>query len=190
MKYLPSYFTGFNCQLNELTEKLPPKISNNETFKDLIDKAKYYINTHGSDTPLQSDQPEENSSELTRKKYHKIKGNEDDEINKSTQDVDGAQGMSQNDENAGVAPQENTESSSNNAKEVIEQFEPGVYVTVLLHPDGTKIFKRVRFSKRRFNAQQAEEWWKTNKDKLPAKSAGGSSAPPPPAQENNEDPPS
>ncbi|XP_028097298.1 protein Brevis radix-like 4 [Camellia sinensis] len=51
-------------------------------------------------------------------------------------------------------------------KEVIEQFEPGVYVTLIQLQEGTKIFKRVRFSKRRFAEQQAEEWWKENKDRL------------------------
>ncbi|KAL0366106.1 UNVERIFIED_CONTAM: PH, RCC1 and FYVE domains-containing protein 1 [Sesamum radiatum] len=51
-------------------------------------------------------------------------------------------------------------------KEVIEQFEPGVYVTLVVRANGTKIFKRVRFSKRRFAEQQAEEWWKENKDRL------------------------
>lgn len=30
-------------------------------------------------------------------------------------------------------------------KEIIEQFEPGVYVTLLQLSNGTKIFKRVRF---------------------------------------------
>ena len=47
-------------------------------------------------------------------------------------------------------------------------------------------------SKRRFNAQQAEEWWKENKDKVfkkysPARTRASSSAPP--AEENNEEPP-
>ncbi|XP_011029821.1 PREDICTED: uncharacterized protein LOC105129442 [Populus euphratica] len=51
-------------------------------------------------------------------------------------------------------------------KEIIEQFEPGVYVTVILRPNGIKIFKRVKFSKRRFQEQQAEVWWKENKDRL------------------------
>lgn len=35
--------------------------------------------------------------------------------------------------------------SSNRGVEVIEQFEHGVYVTLLQNPDGTKEFKRVRF---------------------------------------------
>lgn len=30
-------------------------------------------------------------------------------------------------------------------KEVMEQFEPGVYVTVLLLPNGSKLFRRIRF---------------------------------------------
>ncbi|KAG6423337.1 hypothetical protein SASPL_113731 [Salvia splendens] len=48
-------------------------------------------------------------------------------------------------------------------KEVIEQFEPGVYVTIIQLANGTKIFKGVRF---RFAEQQAEGWWKENKDRL------------------------
>ncbi|KAK9068155.1 hypothetical protein SSX86_012266 [Deinandra increscens subsp. villosa] len=174
----------FKCiisQLNELTEKLPPEISNDETFKDLTDKVSYYITTHGSDASsshpsLKSDQPGESSSEFKRKKNHKVDESED-EINKSTQD------------------QENNESSSSNISEaenqkpieVTEQFEPGVYVTALRLSDGTKEYKHCRFSKRRFNPQQAEQWWKENNERLfkiyiPAHA-------PPPAQENNEEPP-
>ncbi|KAI3703313.1 hypothetical protein L1987_73278 [Smallanthus sonchifolius] len=117
---IPIYMTiviHYSCQLlNELIENLPPEISNDEAFKDLIDKANCYINTHGSD-----DQPEESSSGFTRKKYHKIDESEDDEINKSTEDVYGAQEMSQNDENACVASQENNESSSSNTTEAESQ---------------------------------------------------------------------
>ncbi|XP_022871405.1 protein BREVIS RADIX-like [Olea europaea var. sylvestris] len=55
---------------------------------------------------------------------------------------------------------------SEGRKEVIEQFEPGVYVTLVQLVDGTKLFKRIRFSKRWFAEQQAEECWKENKDRL------------------------
>ncbi|GLT76907.1 hypothetical protein SLA2020_485410 [Shorea laevis] len=51
-------------------------------------------------------------------------------------------------------------------KETIEQFEPGVYVTYVLHRSGGKIFRRVRFSKRKFDEHQAEEWWNKNKDRV------------------------
>lgn len=50
--------------------------------------------------------------------------------------------------------------------QLIEQFEPGVYVTLIQMRDGTKVFKRVRFSKRRFAEQQAEEWWRENQERV------------------------
>nr|XP_010909635.1 PH, RCC1 and FYVE domains-containing protein 1 isoform X2 [Elaeis guineensis] len=50
--------------------------------------------------------------------------------------------------------------------QLTEQFEPGVYVTLVQLPDGTKVFKQVRFSKRRFAEQQAEEWWKENQERV------------------------
>ncbi|KAI3700526.1 hypothetical protein L2E82_45157 [Cichorium intybus] len=215
-------FKCITSQLNELTEKLPPEISDDETFKALTHKVNSYINTYGSDTSsscscLQSDQPEQSctASEVTGKKYLKIDENEDlEEPNKSTQNVDGSQDASQN---ADISPQDNGESSTTNdtasrkstegssrihkharsegVNEVIEQYEPGVYVTLLQLPDGTKMFKRVRFSKRRFAEQQAVEWWKENKVRLlkkysPAKPRNTSSAPPPPPENNEEPPPS
>ncbi|CAH2079245.1 unnamed protein product, partial [Thlaspi arvense] len=56
--------------------------------------------------------------------------------------------------------------SKSGGKEIIEQFEPGVYVTYVLHKNGGKIFRRVRFSKRRFDEHQAEEWWNSEKVRL------------------------
>ncbi|KAG0539071.1 hypothetical protein BDA96_03G291000 [Sorghum bicolor] len=50
--------------------------------------------------------------------------------------------------------------------QLIEQFEPGVYVTLIQLKDGTKVFKRVRFSKRRFAENQAEEWWRENQERV------------------------
>ncbi|GMJ05470.1 hypothetical protein like AT4G14368 [Hibiscus trionum] len=50
--------------------------------------------------------------------------------------------------------------------EMTEQFEPGVYITYVNHQNGGKIFRRVRFSKRKFDGQQAEEWWSKNKDRV------------------------
>ncbi|KAL9817450.1 putative brevis radix (BRX) domain-containing protein [Arabidopsis thaliana] len=41
---------------------------------------------------------------------------------------------------------EASSSSKGGGKELIEQFEPGVYVTYVLHKNGGKIFRRVRFS--------------------------------------------
>ncbi|KAM0946100.1 putative chromatin regulator PHD family [Dioscorea sansibarensis] len=50
--------------------------------------------------------------------------------------------------------------------QLVEQFEPGVYVTLVQLPNGTRIFKRIRFSKRRFGEQQAEDWWNKNNERV------------------------
>ncbi|XP_027357984.1 PH, RCC1 and FYVE domains-containing protein 1-like isoform X2 [Abrus precatorius] len=50
--------------------------------------------------------------------------------------------------------------------EWIEQYEPGVYITLVALRDGTRELKRVRFSRRRFGEHQAEIWWSENRDKV------------------------
>ncbi|KAK7315201.1 hypothetical protein VNO77_33737 [Canavalia gladiata] len=50
--------------------------------------------------------------------------------------------------------------------EWIEQYEPGVYITLVALRDGTRDLKRVRFSRRRFGEHQAEIWWSENRDKV------------------------
>ncbi|XP_052152085.1 PH, RCC1 and FYVE domains-containing protein 1-like [Oryza glaberrima] len=50
--------------------------------------------------------------------------------------------------------------------EWIEQYEPGVYLTLVSLRDGTKELKRVRFSRRRFGEHQAESWWNDNREKV------------------------
>ncbi|KAM7256727.1 hypothetical protein ACFE04_012468 [Oxalis oulophora] len=50
--------------------------------------------------------------------------------------------------------------------EWIEQYEPGVYITLLALQDGTRDLKRVRFSRRKFVENQAETWWAENREKV------------------------
>uniref|UniRef100_A0A7N0U0J9 Uncharacterized protein n=1 Tax=Kalanchoe fedtschenkoi TaxID=63787 RepID=A0A7N0U0J9_KALFE len=50
--------------------------------------------------------------------------------------------------------------------EWIEQYEPGVYLTLVAFSDGTRDLKRVRFSRRRFGEHQAESWWSENREKV------------------------
>ncbi|KAJ8771648.1 hypothetical protein K2173_026825 [Erythroxylum novogranatense] len=50
--------------------------------------------------------------------------------------------------------------------EWIEQYEPGVYITLVALHDGTRDLKRVRFSRRRFGEHQAETWWSENRDNV------------------------
>ncbi|WOL02321.1 E3 ubiquitin-protein ligase [Canna indica] len=58
-------------------------------------------------------------------------------------------------------------SSSNQVDaEWIEQYEPGVYITLVALRDGTRDLKRVRFSRRKFGEHQAEAWWSENREKV------------------------
>ncbi|KAK6155599.1 hypothetical protein DH2020_009847 [Rehmannia glutinosa] len=51
--------------------------------------------------------------------------------------------------------------------EWVEQYEPGVYVTIADLSDGTRELKRVRFSQSKFKYQGAEEtWWRENRKKV------------------------
>uniref|UniRef100_A0A803KSY4 Uncharacterized protein n=1 Tax=Chenopodium quinoa TaxID=63459 RepID=A0A803KSY4_CHEQI len=57
-------------------------------------------------------------------------------------------------------------SRNEGSDERTEQIERGVYITYLELPNGTKIFKRVRFSKKLYVATQAEDWWRENREKV------------------------
>ncbi|KAL8167256.1 hypothetical protein V2J09_008755 [Rumex salicifolius] len=63
--------------------------------------------------------------------------------------------------NSGLAANDNQVEA-----EWIEQYEPGVYITLVALRDGTRDLKRVRFSRRRFGEHQAETWWSENRGKV------------------------
>ncbi|XP_042502892.1 PH, RCC1 and FYVE domains-containing protein 1 [Macadamia integrifolia] len=46
--------------------------------------------------------------------------------------------------------------------EWVEQDEPGVYITLMSLPSRRNGLKRVRFSRKRFNKKEAEQWWEEN----------------------------
>lgn len=68
----------------------------------------------------------------------------------------------------GTRPRSPALSVSSNQVEAewIEQYEPGVYITLVALRDGTRDLKRVRFSRRRFGEHQAETWWSENREKV------------------------
>ncbi|CAN6353444.1 unnamed protein product [Urochloa humidicola] len=67
----------------------------------------------------------------------------------------------------GYKPRGTISLSSNQVQaEWIEQYEPGVYITLTTLRDGTRDLKRVRFSRRRFGEHQAENWWNENREKV------------------------
>ncbi|KAL0391973.1 UNVERIFIED_CONTAM: PH, RCC1 and FYVE domains-containing protein 1 [Sesamum radiatum] len=176
-------------QLKEITGKFPADICESESIKAIHAQVESFLDKYGAQAeensplpperrPDQQIHPEEMALSFVSnsKEDHRT----EDQINPSVQDrpqdiegtpeeingssVSDRKGVIQSstDSGSGTPPAAKTEGQ----KEVIEQFEPGVYVTLVVRANGTKIFKRVRFSKRRFAEQQAEEWWKENKDRL------------------------
>lgn len=86
---------------------------------------------------LQSDLPNDitSLSKNKNRKYHNNKDNGGNGGAKESTKQTSTQGISR------VPKHPNSEER----KEIIEQFEPGVYVTLIQLSKGTKIFKRVRF---------------------------------------------
>ncbi|XP_020599320.1 uncharacterized protein LOC110038758 [Phalaenopsis equestris] len=66
----------------------------------------------------------------------------------------------------GSKPRSRTTESNQVEAEWIEQYEPGVYITLIALQDGLRGLKRVRFSRRKFGEKQAETWWSENRAKV------------------------
>ncbi|RAL51867.1 hypothetical protein DM860_010585 [Cuscuta australis] len=141
---------SINAQLKEVTEKLPSDIAETIPISSIQAQVESFLNN-----------VEPESSLVT-----------------STGDA-----SAQADDGYGIPPHESNGSSiqegihhhqsgaprvvaSVGQMEVTEQFEPGVHVTFLRLSSGAKIFKRVRFSRRRFKEQEAEEWLKENRERM------------------------
>ncbi|KAE8659023.1 Regulator of chromosome condensation (RCC1) family with FYVE zinc finger domain isoform 3 [Hibiscus syriacus] len=82
--------------------------------------------------------------------------------------VDERESSSFGDGENGMKPRTSALVASGNQVEAewIEQYEPGVYITLVALRDGTRDIKRVRFSRRRFREHQAETWWSENREKV------------------------
>ncbi|XP_057459832.1 PH, RCC1 and FYVE domains-containing protein 1-like [Actinidia eriantha] len=196
-------------QLKEMTENLPPEIPKSETFRDMHTQVEAFLSTNVFES--HSSLPEEvvydqrnRTDESTNKQFQRMENHLDvaevRDISNNGEDTPRDRNRSSHIRETVHLPSSDSSSrlpkapKNEGQREVIEQFEPGVYVTVVQLPNGTKIFKRVRFSKRRFAEQQAEEWWMENKDRLLKKyslpvannAPTGSFVTPTPSEENNE----
>ncbi|PON41537.1 Regulator of chromosome condensation (RCC1) family protein [Parasponia andersonii] len=181
---------SFTEQLNVITEKLPPEDSNNEVLNSLRARAGDFLDSTNATPEISSSQYAARVTDRTHEGGN-IHPGSDRPSASSTKD-DEAQPSSEESSKS----QESSTTKTERGKEVIEQFEPGVYVTLLQLKNGTRIFRRVKFSKRKFSEQQAEEWWNNNKDRLlksysvPKKETpvptGSSSTPAAPAEESSE----
>ncbi|RDX61834.1 PH, RCC1 and FYVE domains-containing protein 1, partial [Mucuna pruriens] len=171
---MKEFFESTIDQMKEMIEKLPQEVLDNENWKIVLTQAEDFLKENlDLEPPLVSSsmksqqQNPPNTSDLGSS-ASKLKERRIEENNETV-------GVGPSSQDGGHVLQESHSSSlshdsSRPGKEgetqVIEQFEPGVYVTVIVKPGGVKIFKRVRFSKRRFHEHQAEEWWNKNKDRV------------------------
>ncbi|CAJ1967123.1 unnamed protein product [Sphenostylis stenocarpa] len=202
------FIKSMTDKLREVTETLPP---DNETLRTMHAQAEEFLREEkhfepSSSTPrVKSPASDNNSSKLQERR---MKGNDDasgvvspmdgeniEEIRNSTVT---SPAMTPTISRKVTRLSDNSIQMTEGERSIIEQFEPGVFVTLVELPCGYKVFKRIRFSKRKFNEQQAEEWWNQNKEKVyitysppPTKNAiTGSSIPSPNPEENTESLPS
>ncbi|CAN1337800.1 PH, RCC1 and FYVE domains-containing protein 1 [Linum perenne] len=145
--------TSITDQLKQVRNQLPTDIEDIEALKAIDAQIETFLNANEpSDMPSSLDSEMQNApsdaSEAKKAGSHNGQTNE------------------QSSESDTKIKLESSTSRKDNQRESMEQFEPGVYVTFIEHPNGMKIFKRVKFSKRKFQEQEAGVWWKENKERL------------------------
>ncbi|KAL9357628.1 hypothetical protein Peur_050881 [Populus x canadensis] len=88
--------------------------------------------------------------------------------NSMSEAIDGKEPWSPQDGDNGMKSRDSSLVANGNQVEAewIEQYEPGVFITLVALRDGTRDLKRVRFSRRRFGEHQAETWWSENREKV------------------------
>lgn len=137
-----------------MTQELPPDISESPAIKSIHAQVESFLNTIGNqasedNSSLQTDALSNSHQKPTHRNNMSESVIRNDHwdaagIHETSQSVDGTvrenhgQSTPRSFSGSPEAPREGQ-------KEVIEQFEPGIYVTLLQLTNGTKIFKRVRF---------------------------------------------
>ncbi|GMH29196.1 hypothetical protein Nepgr_031039 [Nepenthes gracilis] len=195
--------------LEELAEKMPPDLCDSQSFKAVQNQAESFLKASDTEVSeslsslplvLETDQQNLRSAssvviEATSMKDQKtadpsaaaavrdLSQHGEGVVEDINQPPDTTESASHHETENGKMPPQTSTTNLELVTKDIEQFEHGVYVTFLRLRDGSKIFKRVRFSKRRFSEQEAEEWWKANKDRLLRKYA------PPPTNATPSTPP-
>ncbi|KAG9445658.1 hypothetical protein H6P81_011786 [Aristolochia fimbriata] len=158
-------------QLKDATEKISPDLYDANNLKETHAEIEAFLKANG-DYKLQDPSPIVESLNA----FVNVGGPsvQEQRIDDSTDGARIDDGCQNHNREIVSDPKESTtnlspESSTmrfNSQGEITEPFEPGVYVTFVQLRNGTRVFKRVRFSKRRYGEQQAEEWWKENKHRV------------------------
>ena len=155
-------------QLKTITEKLPLDDSDKEILKSLHAQAEDFLDTSNATSELSSlvhtgSERDQQHTTTQAKKTHKSQDQRPEDQVIPARDLSHESGnlpldsdrrssgsSSREDEpqpssEDGSKSQEHSATKNEKGKEVIEQFEPGVYVTLILLQNGTKVFRRVKF---------------------------------------------
>ncbi|KAH0452377.1 hypothetical protein IEQ34_019676 [Dendrobium chrysotoxum] len=158
------------AQMKDVAEKVPDDLGDN--LKSMIISAELFLEnnkTRASELPSSATPNIESANTQVNQKSgleHSTEGNAQNNIKSAINDIREAADR-QSMESSSRSPRASKRTiNSKGEVELMEQFEPGIYVTVLQLLDGTKLFKRVKFSKRRFAEQEAEDWWKKNQERV------------------------
>ncbi|CAI0625534.1 unnamed protein product [Linum tenue] len=185
---------SLTAQLKELAERLPPGVYDPESLKPaylpngLDSNGIHHADTNGDRHSRSESISGMSLSSPTGLDFSSANGNHHGSI-QSFGDLSGHNGSREDHSDARLSngsgarssrsilesidgkessgPIQDGETGSNHVEaEWIEQYEPGVYITLVALRDGTRDLKRVRFSRRRFGEHQAETWWSENREKV------------------------
>ncbi|RAL41119.1 hypothetical protein DM860_017668 [Cuscuta australis] len=162
---------SLTAQLKDMAERMPPGTYDAETFKLAYPPNGLEPNGlhHSGDTNVDpsgvvtSNKSEDRSSPRFLKGSGAPTFREHEPLTGNREPVPSQENTAGSKSRVGSIPLGN---DSQIEAEWIEQYEPGVYITLVALRDGTRDLKRVRFSRRRFGEQQAESWWSENRDNV------------------------
>ncbi|KAI3733100.1 hypothetical protein L1987_64318 [Smallanthus sonchifolius] len=165
---------SLTAKLKDMAERLPPGSYDFETIGSANgleqNSVLHYADVNGDDKPLSNGSlgPTETVTKTEEPMRYNSRSPESRTSNRNSY-VESKDSAPSRDENNGFKPRSPVSpvTTTNHVEaEWIEQYEPGVYITLVALRDGSRDLKRVRFSRRRFGEHQAEIWWSENRDQV------------------------
>lgn len=137
-----------------MTEKLPPEVPGSETLKVIHAQAQTILkeNSEFESSSFQSSFESEqqsgtdipaSDSDSSNLQEQRLEGNND--VSEVVPSIDGGNVRRERSSENSTRSHESSRPVREGETSVIEQFEHGVYVTVIVLHDGSKVFKHVRF---------------------------------------------
>ncbi|KAI3820050.1 hypothetical protein L1987_13906 [Smallanthus sonchifolius] len=165
---------SLTAKLKDMAERLPPGSYDFKTIGSANGLEQngvlHYVDVNGDDKPLSNGSldPAETVTKTEEPTRYNSRSPESRTSNRNTyvESKDSALSRDENKEFKPRSPVSPVTATIHVEAEWIEQYEPGVYITLVALRDGSRDLKRVRFSRRRFGEHQAEIWWSENRDQV------------------------